>query len=64
MRRDIGGVEMRLFVVFGAGIGGQGPPIGDRLLPGGALRRKGPAHHIGDGFLIGRDEPGAGTGFD
>src|SRR5256885_10428880 len=39
VRRDVGGVEMRLLVVFGAGVGGQGAPISDRLLPGRALRR-------------------------
>ena len=64
VRRDVGGVEMRLLVVFGARVGGQGPPIGDRLLPGRALRRVGPAHDVGDGLFVGRDKPGAGARFD
>ena len=36
----------------------------DRGVPVGAFRRKGPALEIGEGLLVGRDQAGAGAGFD
>jgi hypothetical protein len=51
-------IELRI------GIGAERAPIGDRLVPLGALGSIGPAMEIREGGVVGRYHAGAGAGFD
>ena len=59
-----GGVDVEFAVEGGALIRGEGGPVGDGLVPGGALRREAAALKVGEGGGVGGDHAGAGSGLD
>ena len=63
-RPDVSGVYHLLAVEYGIGIGGQGAPVGDRGVPGGATRGVAAAVQVGVGAVIGGDQAHLGAELD
>src|SRR3546814_20591687 len=64
MRRDVGCLQFDDGIVLGTRIARQGLPPGNRLFPGGALRRMRLALEILEGLFVRRDQAGAGARLD
>ena len=63
-RLELVRVEEHLGVVDRALVAGEGPPVGDGILPVLALRRVRAALEVREGRLVRRDHAGAGAGLD
>jgi len=61
---DVGRIKTVLRIKHGILIGGKGPPIRKRLLPGLPFRGKLPSFYIGKGCLIGSNQSTAGPAFN
>ena len=57
-------VEADFLVELRACVGTQRAPIGDRLIPGLALRRDRPTLEIGESLFVRRDQTGPRAAFD
>mmetsp|Transcript_1696 Transcript_1696/g.4480 ORF Transcript_1696/g.4480 Transcript_1696/m.4480 type:complete len:285 (+) Transcript_1696:937-1791(+) len=64
LRNDVSGVDHHLGVVLRAGVGGEGAPVSDRLVPQLTLGRHGPALEVLEGDVIRSDHASARAGFD
>ena len=62
--RQAGGVDVDVGVEHRVGVGGEGLPVGQRHLPGGALGRGRAAHDVVEGGLVCGHQTGLGPGLD